>query len=83
MRDIAKLRADVKHQEDYEKCRDVCERLLPRVPAIYLSADICRPDLLVEIEAVAFSPFTRTTVPPRKVGHSVNDTVGSRRKATP
>ncbi|MDA1273988.1 MAG: Rid family hydrolase [Verrucomicrobia bacterium] len=54
--DIAKLRVYVKHPEDYEACREVCERRLPRVPAIYLRADICRPDLLVEIEAVAFSP---------------------------
>jgi enamine deaminase RidA (YjgF/YER057c/UK114 family) len=57
LRDIAKLRVYVKHQEDYARCREVCERRLPRVPAIYLHADICRPDLLVEIEAVAFSPF--------------------------
>ena len=57
LRDIAKLRVYVKHQQDYEKCREVCERRLPRVPAIYLRADVCRPELLVEIEAVAFSPF--------------------------
>jgi enamine deaminase RidA (YjgF/YER057c/UK114 family) len=57
LKDIAKLRVYVKHAEDYEKCREVCERHLPRVPAIYLHADVCRPDLLVEIEAVAFSPF--------------------------
>jgi enamine deaminase RidA (YjgF/YER057c/UK114 family) len=57
LKDIAKLRVYVKHQEDYQKCREVCERRLPRVPAIYLHADVCRPDLLVEIEAVAFSPF--------------------------
>jgi enamine deaminase RidA (YjgF/YER057c/UK114 family) len=57
LRDIAKLRVYVKHPEDYEKCREVCERLLPRVPAIYLEADVCRADLLVEIEAVAFSPY--------------------------
>jgi enamine deaminase RidA (YjgF/YER057c/UK114 family) len=57
LKDIAKLRVYVKRQEDYEKCREVCERRLPRVPAIYLQADVCRPDLLVEIEAVAFSPF--------------------------
>lgn len=54
--DIAKLRVYVKHTEDYQQCREVCERRLPRVPAIYLEADVCRPDLLVEIEAVAFSP---------------------------
>lgn len=57
LRDIAKLRVYVKQQEDYEKCREVCEGRLPRIPAIYLQADVCRPDLLVEIEAVAFSHF--------------------------
>ena len=57
LRDIAKLRVYVKRQNDYEICREVVERRLPRVPAIYLHADVCRPDLLVEIEAVAFSPF--------------------------
>jgi enamine deaminase RidA (YjgF/YER057c/UK114 family) len=57
LRDVAKLRVYVKRPEDYEGCRDVVERRLPNVPAIYLHADVCRPDLLVEIEAVAFSPF--------------------------
>ena len=57
LKDIAKLRVWVKRPEDYEPCRQVCERLLPQVPALYLEADVCRPDLLVEIEAVAFSPF--------------------------
>ncbi len=57
LKDIAKLRVYVKHQGDYEACREICERRLPRAPAIYLLADICRPDLLMEVEAVAFSPF--------------------------
>ena len=56
-RDVAKLRVYVRRAEDYEACRQVVEERLPRVPAIYLQADICRPDLLVEIEAVTFSPF--------------------------
>ena len=68
LRDVAKLRVYVKHERDYEQCREVCERRLPRVPAIYLQADICRPDLLVEIEAVAFSPFNP------KLTHPVNGT---------
>lgn len=63
LKDVAKLRVYVKRAEDYEPCRRVCERLLPRVPAIYLFADICRPDLLVEIEAVAFSPFQTNSAP--------------------
>lgn len=57
LRDVAKLRVYVRHPEDYERCREVVEQRLPNVPAIYLLADVCRPDLLVEIEAVAFSRF--------------------------
>ena len=39
----------------YEACRAVCERRVGHVPSIYAVADVCRPDLLVEIEGVAFS----------------------------
>ncbi|MBP7949338.1 MAG: hypothetical protein KA004_06755 [Verrucomicrobiales bacterium] len=56
LRDVAKLRVYVKHARDYEACRAVVEDRLPGVPAIYLHTDVCRPDLLVEIEAVAFAP---------------------------
>lgn len=59
--DLAKVRVYVKHPEDYETCRAVCERRLGRIPAIYAQADVCRPDLLVEIEGVAFSPVMRTS----------------------
>ena len=62
LKDIAKLRVYVKHHEHYEQCRQICESLLPRIPAIYLQADICRADLLVEIEAVAFSPFNASAM---------------------
>ncbi len=57
LKDVAKLRVYVKCTEDYERCREVVEQRLPKVPAIYLHADVCRPDLLLEIEAVAFTPF--------------------------
>lgn len=53
--DLAKVRVYVKRAEDYEKCREVCERRLGRIPAVYAEASVCRPDLLVEIEGVAFS----------------------------
>lgn len=53
--DIAKLRVYIKHQEDYEKCRAICDERLGGLPTIYAVADVCRPDLLVEIEGVAFS----------------------------
>jgi enamine deaminase RidA (YjgF/YER057c/UK114 family) len=53
--DLAKIRVYVKHTKDFEACKAVCERRLGRIPAIYAQADVCRPDLLVEIEGVAFS----------------------------
>jgi len=62
--DLAKVRVYVKYAEDFEACRAVCERRLGRIPAIYAQADVCRPDLLVEIEGVAFSPIPRRTDPP-------------------
>jgi enamine deaminase RidA (YjgF/YER057c/UK114 family) len=61
LQDIGQMRVYLKHLEDYERCREICEKCLPRVPAIYLHADVCRPDLLVEIEAVAVSPFSGCT----------------------
>ncbi len=76
LRDVAKLRVYVKHQVDYERCREAVERRLPNVPAIYLLADVCRPDLLVEIEAVAFSAF-KSAAPVN--GHAVNE---AERRAT-
>jgi len=57
--DLAKIRVYVKHLEDFEKCRAVCRQRLGDLPTIYAQADVCRSDLLVEIEGVAFS---RTTV---------------------
>ena len=57
LNDLAKVRVYVKRPEDYAKCRAVCERRLGATPAIYAQADVCRPNLLVEIEGVAFSPL--------------------------
>ncbi len=59
LRDLAKVRVYVKRPEDFEACRAVCERRLGATPAIYALADVCRPDLLVEIEGVAFSALAR------------------------
>mgnify|MGYP000305358655 FL=1 len=53
--DLAKIHVYVKHPEDFDKVRQVCERRLGRLPTIYAVADVCRSDLLVEIEGVAFS----------------------------
>ncbi len=53
--DLAKVRVYVKHLEDFEKCRAICHQRLGDLPTIYARADVCRSDLLVEIEGVAFS----------------------------
>lgn len=53
--DLAKVRVYVKRPGDYEKCRAICERRFGPLPTIYAQADLCRPNLLVEIEGVAFS----------------------------
>jgi enamine deaminase RidA (YjgF/YER057c/UK114 family) len=55
LQDLAKVRVYVKRAADYADCRAVCERRLGNIPAIYVAADVCRPELLVEIEGVAFS----------------------------
>ena len=55
--DLAKVRVYVKRAEDYAACREVCERRLGSLPTIYALADVCRPELLVEIEGVSFSRF--------------------------
>jgi enamine deaminase RidA (YjgF/YER057c/UK114 family) len=52
---MALLRVYIKRQEDYAKTRAVCEARLDELPTIYAVADVCRPELLVEIEGIAFS----------------------------
>ena len=58
LHDLAIVRVYIKYQEDYEKVRAVCEKRLGEVPTVYAVADVCRPDLLVEIEGVAFAKKT-------------------------
>ena len=55
MNDLALARVYIKRQEDYPKARGVCRRRLGELPTIYTVADVCRPELLVEIEGIAFS----------------------------
>jgi enamine deaminase RidA (YjgF/YER057c/UK114 family) len=55
LRDLAKIRVYLKHPEDFARCKAVCEQRFGPVPAIYAHADVCRPELLVEIEGIAFS----------------------------
>ncbi len=66
LRELAKVRVYVKRPEDYEKCREVCERRLGSTPVIYAQADVCRADLLVEIEGVAFSTLQKAPLTKEK-----------------
>lgn len=57
------VRVYIKRQEDYAQTRAVCEQRLGELPTIYAVADVCRPDLLVEIEGIAFSRKSQSTLP--------------------
>lgn len=59
LHDLAKIRVYLKRAEDFPKCKAICERRFGHVPAIYAVAEICRPELLVEIEGVAFSHYLK------------------------
>ena len=45
------LRVYIKKQEDFPVVMTICKKHFPGIPAIYIEADICRDNLLVEIEA--------------------------------
>jgi len=52
--DVAGLRVYVKYPEHYPVCRAVCEQRFGNVPIIYTVAGVCRSDLLVEMEGIAY-----------------------------
>lgn len=61
LRDLAKLRVYVKRPQDYPIIKRVCEKRCGKdVPVIYVVADVCRSDLLVEMEGLAFAKRTST-----------------------
>lgn len=47
---IRTLRVYLRNKEDYQECKEVVQELFPDSTAIFMHADICRADLLVEIE---------------------------------
>jgi enamine deaminase RidA (YjgF/YER057c/UK114 family) len=53
--DLALVRVYIKRQEDFETVRAVCRQRFGERPTIYAVADVCRPELLVEIEGIAFT----------------------------
>jgi len=48
---VSLLRVYIKIREDFGTVKLICEDLFPGIPAIYIEADICRDDLLMEMEA--------------------------------
>lgn len=48
------LRVYLKHPSDYARVRKWLEECQPDVPASYLCADVCREELLIEIEGIAY-----------------------------
>jgi hypothetical protein len=45
------IRVYVKNPGDFQTVRSICDSNFPSVPSVFIEADICRDDLLVEIEA--------------------------------
>jgi enamine deaminase RidA (YjgF/YER057c/UK114 family) len=50
---IQSLRVYVKYRKDLSNVKAVCIKYFSELPIIYVIADICRPELLVEIEGLA------------------------------
>ncbi len=55
LRDFGTARVYVKRQEDYGIVREICQKRMGDIPTIFTTADICRRELLVEIEGIVFS----------------------------
>lgn len=53
MASMKSLRVYVKFRKDIPQVKAVCLNYFPEIPIVYVVADICRPELLVEIEGVA------------------------------
>jgi len=45
------LRVYIKKQDDFKSVKSICNKHFPGSPVIFIEADICRDDLLTEIEA--------------------------------
>lgn len=50
---LAMVRVYLKRSEDFAAVRAVCQSRLGELPTVYVTADVCRPELLVEIEGIA------------------------------
>ncbi|HEY3371070.1 MAG TPA: hypothetical protein VGK10_09500 [Prolixibacteraceae bacterium] len=48
------LRAYIKFKADIPQVKEICRKYFPQIPIAFVVADICRPELLIEIEGEAF-----------------------------
>jgi len=55
LQDIQQIRVYLKEAGDYPIVKRMCEQAFGEIPQLYCQANICRPSLLVEIEAVAIA----------------------------
>ena len=51
----AQLQVFVKYAEDYQQVKQVVEQAYPQLSVVYTIADVCRAELLVEIEGILIS----------------------------
>ncbi|MDO4585985.1 MAG: hypothetical protein Q4C95_01670 [Planctomycetia bacterium] len=52
LNNFCSARVYIKYPSDVEKVRAICEKKMGNTPVVYTISDICRDDLLVEIEGV-------------------------------
>ncbi len=53
--DLSLLKVYIRNGDDYPLVRDLLAKVAADVPVMYLKADICRSDLLLEIEGLYLS----------------------------
>lgn len=54
-KDISYIRVYVKHWALTKKAQEIISKRYPDIPAIYITGDICRDNLLIEIEGIALT----------------------------
>jgi hypothetical protein len=62
--DLPRIRDYLQGPQAFEKCITICERGFGWLPTIYAVADVCRPELLVEMEGESPSPVVRPRLLP-------------------
>ncbi len=51
------LRVYIKYQKDFDVVKKICKEIFPSVPSVFIQADVCRDNLLTEIEAELILEF--------------------------